>query len=87
MLNAHDILTYLLDRYNVTLRVTTFEEPMLEAIDLLSHTDVLLGMHGAGWTNGLFIKRGAAALQMLPFGWTRPDGTTIRGCVRLGWKG
>jgi len=79
VLNAHDILSYLLSRYNVTLRVTTFEEPLLETVDLLSHTDVLIGMHGAGWTNSMFIKRGAAAMQMLPYGWTRPDGSTIRG--------
>ena len=31
MLNEQDILEYILSRYNVTLRVTTLEEPLLEA--------------------------------------------------------
>lgn len=33
-------------------------------MELLQHTDVLLGMHGAGWTNGMFIKHGAVAMQV-----------------------
>lgn len=39
------------------------QEPLLQAMELLQHTDVLLGMHGAGWTNGMFIKHGAVAMQ------------------------
>lgn len=50
-------------------------------IDLMSHSDVILGMHGAGWTNGLFVKRGAGALQLIPYGWVSDDGKTIRGYV------
>jgi hypothetical protein len=64
VLNEADILHYLLARYNVTLRVTTFEEPLLVVMDTLSRTDVLFGMHGAGWTNGLFIKHGATTMQV-----------------------
>ena len=79
VLNTHDILSYILMRYNVTLKVTTLQEPLPEVIDLLSSSDVVLGMHGAGWTNGLFIKRGAAALQLIPYGWIKPDGSAIRG--------
>jgi Glycosyltransferase 61 len=80
-LNAHDILTYILSRYNVTVRVTTFEEPSLEAMELMASTDVLIGMHGAGWTNSLFIKRGAGALQLLPYGWLLDNGGVIRGAA------
>lgn len=69
-MNEGDILEYLLTRYNVTVRVTTFEEPFLEMVDLMNSTDVLLGMHGAGWTNALFLKQGAAALQLYPYGWS-----------------
>lgn len=79
VLNGHDILRYILETYNVTVKVTTFEEPIQEVIDLLSHTDLLIGMHGAGWTNAVFLKRGASALQLLPYGWRRPSGFTIRG--------
>ena len=102
VLNEHDLLQYILSRYNVTLRVTTFQvrlwegkgagmclycwpsctpglagwlagcplgelqykrlgrksrccccplqEPLLEVVELLQRTDVLIGMHGAGET-------------------------------------
>lgn len=73
MLNARDVLSYVLLRYNVTVKVTTFEEPVLDIIDLMNTTDVLLGMHGAGWTNAIFLKRGAGALQLMPYGWVRPE--------------
>lgn len=53
----------------MTVRVTTFEEPFLEMVDLMNSTDVILGMHGAGWTNGLFLKQGAAGLQLFPYNW------------------
>jgi hypothetical protein len=48
-------------------------------MDSLSTTDVMFGMHGAGWTNGLFIKRGATTMQMFPYGWRLPDKSTLRG--------
>jgi len=70
--NEADILAYLLLRYNVTVRVTSFDEPLTETMDLMNSTDILLGMHGAGWTNALFLKRGAAAMQMLPYNWQNP---------------
>ena len=133
VLNEEELLRYIVSRYNVTLRVTTFAEPMDVAMDMLSvsgvvgtvdaclrscssststlphwarggalhvrrvalscasllsccllplvlvnrvfaswvfaflqKTDVLLGMHGAGWTNALFVKQGATGLQVLP---------------------
>lgn len=79
VLNEQDILGYILSRYNVTLKVTTFEEPLLYVMDLLSASDVMFGMHGAGWTNALFIKRGATTMQMFPYGWRLPDNSTVRG--------
>ena len=33
----------------------------------------------AGWTNALFIKHGAAAVQLYPYGWRLPGGAAIRG--------
>ena len=79
VLNEGDILAYILARYNVTLRVTTFEEPLHLVMSSLASTDVMFGMHGAGWTNGLFIKRGATMMQMFPYGWRLPDDSTLRG--------
>lgn len=79
VLNTHDVLSYILMRYNVTLRVTSLQEPLPEVVDLMSTSDVVIGMHGAGWTNGLFLKRGAASLQLIPYGWVKDDGAIIRG--------
>ena len=79
VVNEKDILEYILSKYDVTLRVTTFQEPLLEVMELLAHSDVLFGMHGAGWTNALFMKRGATTMQMYPYGWNLPDKTTVRG--------
>lgn len=79
VLNEGDILAYILARYNVTLRVTTFEEPLHMVLKSLGTTDIMFGMHGAGWTNGLFIKRGATTMQMFPYGWRLPDNSTLRG--------
>lgn len=79
VVNEKDILEYILSKYRVTLRVTTFQEPLLEVMELLAHSDVLFGMHGAGWTNALFMKRGATTMQMYPYGWKLPDNSTVRG--------
>jgi hypothetical protein len=69
VINEADVLEYILARYNVTVRITTFKEPMLEIMRLMNSTDLLIGMHGAGWTNALFLKPGAAGLQLHPYGW------------------
>ena len=42
---------------------------MYEMMELMNSTDVLIGVHGAGWTNALFLKPGGAALQLHPYGW------------------
>jgi len=79
VLNEKDILDYVIRNYNVTMKVTTFQEPLLQVMDLLAHSDVLFGMHGAGWTNTLFMKRGATTMQLYPYGWRLPDNSTVRG--------
>lgn len=79
IVNEHLLLKYILNHYNVTLRVTTCGEPTSDVAQLLSETDVLIAMHGAAWTNGLFLKEGAGALQLYPYGWQLPDGSTLRG--------
>ena len=55
------------------------QEPLAEVVALMGRTDVLLGMHGGSWANALFLKGGAAALQLFPYGWGRP-GSRLRGC-------
>jgi hypothetical protein len=81
--NEADILEWILSRYDVIVKVTTFEEPFLEMMDLMNSTDIMMGMHGAGWTNGLFLKPGAGGLQIHPYGWLMVNAwrhiVTIRG--------
>lgn len=50
--------------------------------ELLGASDVLIGMHGAGWTNALLLKPGASAMQLMPYGYCcamEPIGRPIRG--------
>lgn len=59
--------------------MTEFEMGPWGAQQLIAHTDVLVGMHGAGLTNIVWGKPGAAVIQLLPYGWHRPDGNILRG--------
>ncbi len=65
--------------YDVEVVVTEFDMSAWEAQQLVSHTDVFLGMHGAGLTNIMWGKPGAAVIQLLPYGWERPNGIILRG--------
>ena len=49
--------------YDVELVVTTFEGPLWESMRLVHGTDVVLGMHGAGLTNLLWLQRVRCLLQ------------------------
>ena len=69
ILNEADIAEYILSLYNVTVRISHFEEPLLEVMELMNSTDVVIGMHGGAWINALFLKPGAAAVQLHPYGW------------------
>ena len=50
-----------------------------EAMQLMKHTDVFIGMHGAGMTNMMWVKPGAAVVQLFPYGWRLDSGELIRG--------
>ena len=73
ILNEADIVEYITSLYNVTLRVTMFDEPLHEVMALLKRTDVMIGMHSGGWTNAFFLKPGAAGIQLYPYGWLPPS--------------
>lgn len=75
VLNEEDIVRYILSRYNVTLKVTTFQETLGQIITLMNETDVLIGMSGPEWVNALFIKKDAVCLEMLPFGFSPAQGS------------
>jgi len=79
VLNERQVLRYIYWKYNATIRVTTLSEHVDAVADLFARTDVLIGMHGPGWAHAMFLKPGAASLQLFPYGWRLTDGGLLRG--------
>ena len=46
--------------------------PLVEQISIARGTKVLLGMHGAGLTNALFMREGAGVIEIVPAGQSLP---------------
>ena len=44
-------------RYDVDLVLTNFDESLWETMQLMQSTDLFMGMHGAGFTNTLFLPK------------------------------
>ena len=44
-------------RYDVDLVLTTFDGSLWETMRLMQSTDLFMGMHGAGFTNTLFLPK------------------------------
>lgn len=67
--------------YDVNVTVTEFEGMgQWETMQLMRQTDVFMGMHGAGMTNMLWTRPGAAVIQLFPYGWRLEEsGELIRG--------
>jgi capsular polysaccharide biosynthesis protein len=42
--------------------------PMQQIVELLQHTSLFLGYHGAAFDNIVFLPRGATVLEILPKG-------------------
>lgn len=79
ILNEEDIIDLINSLYEVEIVSTEFNMSAWEAQQLISHTDVFLGMHGAGLTNAMWGKAGAALIQLMPYGWLKPNGQPLRG--------
>jgi len=45
------------NRYDVDLVLTTFDGSLWETMRLMQSTDLFMGMHGAGFTNTLFLPK------------------------------
>ncbi|ESO92054.1 hypothetical protein LOTGIDRAFT_233310 [Lottia gigantea] len=41
--------------------------PMRKQLQLIAHTDILVGMHGAGLTNTLFLPKHAGLIELFPY--------------------
>ena len=37
--------------------ITHFAGALFDSMDLMQRSDVFIGMHGAGWTNALFLSK------------------------------
>ncbi|KAK9817099.1 hypothetical protein WJX72_009545 [[Myrmecia] bisecta] len=79
IMNEPEIISWINARYDVNVTITEFRLTPYEAMELMQHTDVFIGMHGAGMTNMLYIKPGASVVQLHPYGWQLPNGEMIRG--------
>ena len=56
LMNEAQIMAYITARWEVETVSTTFEGALYDSMDLMRRTDLFLGMHGAGWTNTLFLS-------------------------------
>ena len=57
LMNEPQIVAYINARWDVEVVTTTFKGTLYDSMDLMQHTDIFLGMHGAGWTNALFLSQ------------------------------
>jgi Glycosyltransferase 61 len=83
--NADDIVAHIHKAFRVHVEVVQFNTTAHETIDLMQRTAVLIGNHGAGLTNVLFMRPGAALLQLVPYGWEYEPGKIIRGEFYENW--
>ncbi|XP_046382192.2 beta-1,2-xylosyltransferase RCN11-like [Haliotis rufescens] len=47
--------------------------PMKQQLELISNTDILLGMHGAGMSHTLFLPKHAGVLEFYPIYWSQAN--------------
>ncbi|KAK9806479.1 hypothetical protein WJX73_001550 [Symbiochloris irregularis] len=48
-----------------------------EGFMAVARTNVLIGVHGAGMTNIMFLQPGMSVVQLIPYGWRHRDGSLI----------
>ncbi|ELR12100.1 uncharacterized protein ACA1_077520, partial [Acanthamoeba castellanii str. Neff] len=67
LLNEQELLHATL-QMNVSAELLLFDTlPFYQQVQALRRTTVLVGMHGSGLTNALYLQRGAVLLQIMPF--------------------
>lgn len=57
-----------------------------EIADTVASSSVLLGMHGAGFTNMIFMRPGTVVMQLFPYGWDmgpthKDNGSPLKGAI------
>lgn len=68
LLNQTDHLEFLSASVSdIQLNVVRFESlPIRDQIDIIRHTDILVGVHGAGLTHSMFLRQNSAVVEILP---------------------
>ena len=57
VLNEAQMVAYIAARWDVEVSLTRFDMHIADSMDLMRRTDVFIGVHGAGWTNSLFLSQ------------------------------
>jgi hypothetical protein len=89
ILNDAAVLLYLQRRFNATIRVTSITEPAAAAAALLGAADAVAGaLRGDAWDAAApFLRAGAPALRLAPFGWRAAGGDGGRGAAAARLRG
>lgn len=84
ILNEGSVARALHRRYagKVDVRLIYFNSTLTYAMEAVQQTDILIGVHGAGLTNVLWMKPGRVVVQLIPYGWDLNPGK-IRGYRQL----
>ncbi|KAK9804102.1 hypothetical protein WJX73_007577 [Symbiochloris irregularis] len=71
--NEQELVAAIRAKYGNIADVQTisFNGSLSTAMLAMNSTDVLIGMHGAGLTNILWMRPGGAVVQLIPYGWHR----------------
>ena len=69
LLNELDLVNGIIDALRVEVQILPLEHMTLyEQLAALRHVTVLVGVHGSGLNNAIFLPKGACLVQLLPFG-------------------
>ncbi|KAK9804085.1 hypothetical protein WJX73_005195 [Symbiochloris irregularis] len=71
IINEQELLEAMRARYKDTVEIEVFDFNMtlLQAMVAVRKLNVLVGMHGAGLTNLLWLHPGSSVVQLIPHGW------------------
>ncbi|KAK9808076.1 hypothetical protein WJX73_003097 [Symbiochloris irregularis] len=80
IINEQELIDEINRRYSGRVEVSTLEfhdMTLANAMVAMNHTDFLIGMHGAGLTNMLWMQPGGVVIQGMPYGWERSPGKVL----------
>lgn len=69
VINEVEVVQALRERFDADVSMLHFNTTLGDAMQKVQPLDVLIGLHGAGMTNMLWMTRGAVVVQLIPYGW------------------